>query len=319
MKKCFYLINKTIKINLYITNKKYFNSINMHDIKPVQLSYSFSNEDSFDYNNKYIVFLHGLFGNKNNFRGISYVNDIKSKRNTVLVDARNHGNSEHADTMSYEEMACDLNNLIDNVMFKRNNKFNKFTLVGHSMGGKTAIAYASLFPDKLDGLVLLDSRPVSYVEDNDLNISRTNNIVLKTITYASNMSFSGKKNRNEITQNLFTHLGGTITNLLNTNLVIDPETKEYKWRVNMKAIEKNINSILGWKHINNSYTGPVRVLNGEKSARFNYSDFKTTFPNIKMKDIRIIQGAGHWIHSDNPTQTINEIANFLNDIDNKSF
>lgn len=282
-------------------NKKYFSNV----IKPIKLSYSITNQETFNPENKYCVFLHGLFGNKNNFRGFSYSEKIKSKRNPIIVDLRNHGLSEHSNTMSYQEMAHDLHNLIIQEIKLSPDK--KFTLLGHSMGGKVAMAYACLFPNTIDGLFIMDSRPISNCDDNTVS-----SVVLKTVKKVANINLTNRT-RNDVLQELYKEVGGTITNLLNTNLLSEPELK---WRVNVKAIEAEINNILGWKDIG-VYNGNVRILNGEKSTRFSIDDFKKTFPNIKMRDIRIIQGAGHWVHADKPQETLEEISKFLIELDNQ--
>ena len=55
-----------------------------------------------------MVFLHGLFGNSNNWRYLSYSDTIRNRRNSLLVDLRNHGESDHHDSMTYQEMADDV-------------------------------------------------------------------------------------------------------------------------------------------------------------------------------------------------------------------
>ena len=115
---------------------------------------------------KKLVFLHGLFGSKMNWRSIalndhvlSLFNQIRKRREPILVDLRNHGESDHHSSMPYKEMAEDVVRLMDKLLI------NKFTLLGHSMGGKTAMTLATLFPDRLDGLIVVDTAP----NDNNLD------------------------------------------------------------------------------------------------------------------------------------------------------
>jgi pimeloyl-ACP methyl ester carboxylesterase len=79
-----------------------------------------------------------------------------------LVDLRNHGDSDHHESMTYKEMAEDVIKLMDKLLI------NKFTLLGHSMGGKTAMTLATLFPDRLDGLVVVDTAPNDNNKDEKL-------------------------------------------------------------------------------------------------------------------------------------------------------
>lgn len=268
----------------------------------VKLSYSLTNKEEFNVANKHLIFLHGLFGNKNNWRGISYSNSIKSKRNTVIVDARNHGSSEHHDSMTYFEMAHDINRLV-----KEELKIDKkFTLLGHSMGGKIAMTYAALFPDSIDGVFVVDAKPQDH--NNNPEISDTIN---QAIDFISKLDLKNKT-RTELLEELKNSLGPTTANLMNTNLMT--ENNEMHWRVNVKGIHSNIKNILGWEDCG-QYSGPVRVLNGERSHRFYIEDFTKVFPAMKMKDIRMIPGAAHWIHTDKPQETIVEISRFLDEID----
>jgi len=89
---------------------------------------------------------------------------------------RNHGESDHHESMTYKEMAEDVIRLMDKLLIK------KFTLLGHSMGGKTAISLASLFPDRLDGLIVVDTAP----NDNNTNPvlhQSTMNVIEKAYKY----------------------------------------------------------------------------------------------------------------------------------------
>lgn len=105
---------------------------------------------------KHMVFLHGLFGSANNWRNLSNAENIKKRRNSVLIDLRNHGDSDHHDSMKYEEMADDVIRHLDKL------NIDKFTLLGHSMGGKTAMHVATKVQERLDGLIILDSAPKSH-------------------------------------------------------------------------------------------------------------------------------------------------------------
>jgi esterase len=126
--------------------------------------------------NSTMVFLHGLFGNANNWRYISYSEPIRQRRNSILVDLRNHGESDHHDSMSYPEMAEDVIRHLDGL------KINKFTLLGHSMGAKTAMNIATMIPERIDGLVIVDAAPKDNRHDPVIYAS-TQEIVQKVSEY----------------------------------------------------------------------------------------------------------------------------------------
>jgi esterase len=102
-----------------------------------------------------LFFLHGLFGNANNWAGAAAVM-AKRGFHCISLDQRNHGRSPHADKMDYPSMARDLIDLADRQGFER------FSVVGHSMGGKTAMEAALADPGRIEALVVVDIAPVRY-------------------------------------------------------------------------------------------------------------------------------------------------------------
>lgn len=284
-------------------NRKLFSSRLRSKNEDVKLSYTYSNQEEFNPNNKTLIFLHGLFGNKNNWRGISYNKEIRAKRNTLLVDLRNHGGSDHHDSMTYSEMAEDIKRLMDEL------KLSKVTLLGHSMGGKVAMTFSCKYKELLDGVFVVDAIPKSHIKSSDVF---NNMIDIVNVASSYDLNKTSKKETLEYFNNKF---GGVVANLLNTNLINNEEGK-IEWRNNMNSVKNNIEKILGWEPVG-TYSGPVRVLNGEKSLRFSMDDLKETFPKMMIKDLRLIMGASHLIHVDKPEETIKEIVKFINEIDSR--
>ena len=99
-----------------------------------------------------LVVLHGLFGSSGNWRGIA--RELAATHTVHSVDLRNHGASPWADSMDYVEMADDVLQLIDELGLERP------TVMGHSMGGKTAMALALRQPAAVGRLVVVDIAPV---------------------------------------------------------------------------------------------------------------------------------------------------------------
>ena len=98
-----------------------------------------------------LIILHGLYGASDNWATIA---KNLSERFTVYVpDQRNHGNSPHSDIHDYDSMRDDLYELAGDL------KLKKFFLAGHSMGGKTAIAFAVKWPEMINGLLIADISP----------------------------------------------------------------------------------------------------------------------------------------------------------------
>ena len=108
--------------------------------------------------NKNIIILHGFLGMGDNWRGFSKRFD-GTKFRFNLVDQRNHGKSFWHENMSYEDMAKDL------LLFCNSQKINNSIIIGHSMGGKTAMKFSLLFPEMVEKLIVVDIAPKIYFPD----------------------------------------------------------------------------------------------------------------------------------------------------------
>lgn len=299
---------------MHFISKKHLSTLSkklVTNTKEVKLnSYMIDNDSTSadkDHKQPVMVFLHGLYGNSNNWRSISYSDAIRGRRRALLIDLRNHGESDHHSSMSYPEMSEDVINHLDSL------KINKFTLLGHSMGAKIAMNLSVKFPERLDGLIIVDAAPKDHKEN--VNIYSSINQITN---YVSSMNLEGK-NRKEILEELKNKFGGPVANLLNTNLTyLDNQTDKVGWRINIKAIKENLDKIISFEsEPGKVYKGPLKILIGEKSHYFPADVYKEIFPDIKESDIAVIQGAGHWVHADQPSQVIIQISKFLDRIDNK--
>ena len=103
-----------------------------------------------------LLVLHGLFGSGSHWRDVA--RDLADSHTVHCVDLRNHGASPWADSMEYTEMADDVLLLMDRLELKQ------AKLIGHSMGGKTAMALALLHPQRVSRLVVVDIAPLSYAD-----------------------------------------------------------------------------------------------------------------------------------------------------------
>src|SRR6185436_13531757 len=101
-----------------------------------------------------VVVMHGLFGSGRDW--MTAARRLASAHWVFAFDLRNHGTSPHTDTMSYPEMADDVRETIESL------GVGPVALVGHSMGGKTAMLTALRFPEVVERLVVVDAAPVAY-------------------------------------------------------------------------------------------------------------------------------------------------------------
>ena len=166
--------------------------------------------------NSNIIILHGFLGMGDNWRGFAKKLDgVKFKIN--LVDQRNHGKSFWHESMSYEEMAEDL------FLFCNSQNIDKLILIGHSMGGKTAMKFSLLFPEMVEKLIVVDIAPKVYLPDFDHIMEGYNHLNLDSF-----------KNRSEI-DNLYKtrHVKSLYMDTINKDLYLRSkydDTSKFKFR-----------------------------------------------------------------------------------------
>ncbi len=247
-----------------------------------------------------VLLLHGLLGSKRNFASlaISLGNQLEKQRRIIGVDLRNHGDSDHAPEMTYTIMAQDV------VEFMNSQGLEKVVLVGHSMGGKIAQAMSLLYPDRVDGLVVLDIAPVVY-SSKDPHWKAVEDIMhaMQSVEDASTKSMLDK------------HLRSSIPDPnLRAFVLTNYDARLQGWKIPVATICHQLDSIAGFDvtdHKTQCYEGDVFIINGGQSrfVRHAYMDrIAELFPNHMLTTIR---GAGHWVHAEAPDDTIALLKRYL--------
>ena len=106
-----------------------------------------------------VILLHGLFGSSDNWHPIA--SKLSGSFHVFALDQRNHGQSPHSDEMDYPLMAAD----VDRFMASR--RLATAFVIGHSMGGKTAMQFALQSQDRVDKLIVSDMAPRVYAPAHD--------------------------------------------------------------------------------------------------------------------------------------------------------
>ena len=104
---------------------------------------------------KNMIVMHGLLGNKLNWRGLCNRPEISSLRNCYLVELRNHMSSNHHDQMNYNVISDDI------IRFADKHNLDKFSVLGHSLGGRTSMTVACRYPDRVDACISVDAAPIN--------------------------------------------------------------------------------------------------------------------------------------------------------------
>ena len=229
-----------------------------------------------------IIILHGFLGSLDNW--ITFSKKISENNFEVhLLDQRNHGKSFHSNEFNYELMVKDLYEYISKF------NINSVSIIGHSMGGKTAMLFSLIYPDLVEKLIIVDILPVSYNKSYDLIFDSLLNINLKQI-----------KSRNEFNLHLKKYFDddGFIL-FLSKNLKRSLDGS-FEYKSNIKVLRKTYSNVTSSIYFHKNYRKEVLFIKGENSDYINSENLKITskiFPYYKLNEIK---NAGHWVHHENP-------------------
>jgi len=240
-----------------------------------------------------VVILHGLFGSGRNWAPIAQA--LARTYRLYLPDARNHGASPWAEGMSYPDMALDVLELIDRERLQRP------VVIGHSMGGKTAMALALEHPHAISGIVVVDIAPEAYADQFSPYVSAMRG-----------MDVAAATSRKEIRQALATRLGGAApVDFLMQNLQRHDE--RFDWRLNLMATAVCMRELCGFPQqlLRQHYPGPALFVAGEHSDYVrpdSRAGIVRLFPKARLEHIR---DAGHWVHADEPEALLHALHRWL--------
>jgi pimeloyl-ACP methyl ester carboxylesterase len=248
-----------------------------------------------------LIILHGLYGSGDNWMSIA--GGLSDNFQVYLIDQRNHGRSLHADDMSYEALANDLDEFIEN------QKLNKVNIIGHSMGGKTAMWFAAKHPDKVKKLVVVDVAPGTY-DTTSPNVKTHRKIIeaLRSVDPAK------AKNRKDLDKDFGKHIPNLqLRMFLLKNIERQPDGS-YRWRLNIDSIENNIGNIMGGiPDANITINAPTLFFKGELSDYITEKDFPLIEKIFPKAEIVTIRNAGHWLHARQPELFTQKTLEFLKD------
>jgi pimeloyl-ACP methyl ester carboxylesterase len=239
-----------------------------------------------------LVILHGLFGSGDNWRTMG--KKLSARFQVCLPDLRNHGDSFHSAEHTYRAMAGDLRNMLDR------QGLNQVSLIGHSMGGKTAMTFALESPDRVDRLIIVDTSPSAYGRRHDDLFEALSQLDLASI-----------RSRKEADHLLAERIPRTRERQFVLRSLKRGVDGSYHWKMNMAGLRENYSEILKGIDHPGSYPKPALFVRGGGSS---YVD-DTHLPEIRrlfpFAEIRTIDKAGHWVHSDAPEAFLEIVLDFL--------
>ena len=239
------------------------------------------------------LILHGFLGMGDNWKTIG--KKIADAGYQVhLIDQRNHGRSPHSDAFSYKDMAEDIKQYIEE------KKLKNVILLGHSMGGKTAMVFACQYPDEVQKLIVADIGPKYYPQHHQ-----------DILDGLDSLDFEVLNSRNAVDEALSVYVPNQGVRLFLMKNLYWKSKGELALRMNLSSLRANVSEI-GKELVEEfRYLGETLFLKGQNSKyilKEDHADIKKHFPKAT---IITIKNAGHWLHAENSEDFLKEVVSFL--------
>jgi pimeloyl-ACP methyl ester carboxylesterase len=239
-----------------------------------------------------ILLLHGLFGAAKNLGVIARA--LAAHARVISLDARNHGDSPHDPAMTYETMAADV------AETAASRGITRASVIGHSMGGKTAMMLALTRPNLVSRLAVLDIAPIPSTHGYD-----------DYVAGMRAMKLTPDLTRARADQSLSPYVPEPpFRAFLLNNLSLGAAPR---WRLGLEEIANAMPDLVGWSPpaAAQPYPGPAAFIRGANSTYVRedgQAAITTWFPNAS---IETVGDAGHWLHAEQPDKVIAALQRFL--------
>jgi pimeloyl-ACP methyl ester carboxylesterase len=240
---------------------------------------------------KPLVILHGLLGTLDNWMtlGKAFANEGFK---VYMVDQRNHGKSPHSTDWDYEIMANDLQDFLDQQFIADP------IIIGHSMGGKTVMKHAQLYPTAVEKYIVVDISPRHYEPHHQHILAGLRSIDLSAL-----------KSRKDADEALEVYVKGFgERQFLLKNL--DRTSEGYSWKCNLPVITEKISNVGESQFTEDKIEVPTLFIRGDKSQYIMDDDI--TLIQRMYTDVQFvtIAEAGHWVHAEQPKEFFQVVKDF---------
>ena len=239
------------------------------------------------------IILHGFLGMSDNWKTLGKQFAAEGYQ-VHLVDQRNHGHSFRSDDFSYSLIVEDLH------AYCLHHQLENFVLLGHSMGGKAAMNFATTYPDLVDKLIIADIGPKYYPKHHQH--------IFKALSSLDFTEITSRKKADEAVQQYITHLPTRLFILKN---LYWEERGKLGLRINLKALIENVEEVGKALDSEAYFGGDVEFIRGADSNYIEDIDELMILKQFPKAEIRTVPEAGHWLHAENPTVFYKVVMDFL--------
>jgi esterase len=241
-----------------------------------------------------LIILHGLFGTSDNW--VTIARKLEENFRVLIPDLRNHGHSPHSPVFDFPALEDDL------LEFIETHELENPILLGHSLGGKTAMLFALHQPERVAKLVVVDISLRRYPHNSEHE---------SLIRAMQGVDMAAAKSRIDVEKSLALSVKSTrLLQFLMKN-VYWTERGKLGWRLNLKALGDNLWSVFDGVEVPGEFDGPALFIRGSLSPYISEEDFpllKKKFPGAVF---RTVPNATHWVHADAPGEFYGILSGFL--------
>ncbi len=242
---------------------------------------------------KPLVILHGFLGMSDNWKTHGK-NFAELGYEVHLVDQRNHGHSFHDDEFNYEVLAEDLKHYCEA------KEIEDIILLGHSMGGKTAMLFATLNPEMVSKLLVADISPRFYPVHHDAILNGL-----------GTLNFDEVKTRGQADKVLSEYVSELgIRQFLLKNLYW-VEKGQLGLRINLKVLTNEVSEVGESLPLYARFEKDTLFLRGDRSEYIGVGDERIIKNHFPKAQIETIANAGHWLHAENPKDFFEVVHSFI--------
>ncbi len=239
-----------------------------------------------------LLILHGYFGMSDNWKSLG--NQFSKTYEVHLIDQRNHGRSFHEDTFNYEVLVEDLYSYIQ--YYQLENVY----LIGHSMGGKTAMLFAVTYPELVRKLLVADISPRRYEPHHNAILAGLNAV-----------DFSTHNTRTLVDQQLSAFIPELGVRQFLLKNVFWKEKGQLAYRFNLDSLTANNSEVGEALPSFTVFEKETLFLKGANSDYITEEEEPIIGAHFLNSKIIEIKNAGHWLHAENPIQFFEEASRFF--------
>jgi pimeloyl-ACP methyl ester carboxylesterase len=240
-----------------------------------------------------VIILHGLLGSSDNWRAIS--KRLSQTFKIYSVDLRNHGQSPHSNIMTYPAMAEDVRELLEI------EKVSTCHLVGHSLGGKVAMQFATSHPDLISKLIIVDIAPKAYPPSQRPILAALEKLELKSFRTFGEIDAALAPAIPEV----------SVRQFLMKNIARVP-SGGFQWRIDLATITKSYDELIKPIIAAGSYDKPALFVRGGRSDYIAETDLPSIRATFTRAEFVTIASAGHWVHAEAADEFLRILTAFLN-------